>query len=223
MSEVERALSARKTEVYAGMVDRMDCNVGKLMDFLLQKGWVDNTVIMFLSDNGAEGAMVEAMPIIGPIIEEKIDRHFDNSLLNIGRASSCCWYGPRWAQAATAPSRLHKSYTTEGGIKVPFFVRDHRRKKQGIISHEVLTAMDIAATILDMASVDHPGNSAEGSPEPMRGRSIMLLLDGTQTTIYPPDAVFGWELFGRRAVRRGRWKALRLAPPAGCGAWELMT
>jgi arylsulfatase len=123
LSDEKRALSARAMEVYAAMVDRIDQNVGRVIEWLERTGKFDDTVIIFLSDNGAEGAVLEAFPIIGPFYSKVIAQHCDNRLANAGRPGSYIWYGPRWAQAATAPSRLVKTYTTEGGIRVPAFIR----------------------------------------------------------------------------------------------------
>ena len=114
------------------MVDRMDWNIGRVIDYLTETGELDNTVVIFLSDNGAEGAIVEAMPILGGLIAAQIEKSWDNSLDNLGAPNTFIWYGPRWAQAATAPSRLYKAFTTEGGIRVvgfvtwPGFARQHQ-------------------------------------------------------------------------------------------------
>ena len=79
----QQKLSARAMEVYAAMVDRMDWNVGRVIDYLRSSGELDNTVILFMSDNGAEGAIVEAFPIIGPHVRNFVQTHCDNSLDNI--------------------------------------------------------------------------------------------------------------------------------------------
>src|ERR1700742_1085401 len=122
MTDDERAISARTMEIYAGMVDRMDWNIGRVIDYLTETGELDNTVVVFMSDNGAEGEILESLPILGGAIAAEIEKNWDNSLDNAGAANSFIWYGPRWAQAATAPSRLHKAFTSEGGIRVVGFV-----------------------------------------------------------------------------------------------------
>lgn len=221
MSKAERAWSARTMEVYAAMVTRMDWNIGRVVEQLRASGDLDNTVILFLSDNGAEGAMVEAMPIVGALIADRIARNFDNGIDNLGSPTSCCWYGPRWAQAATAPSRLHKSYTAQGGIRVPFFACGPGVAAGGGISHAFSTAMDVPATLLDMAGVTQPTNWYGRPVEAMRGRSMAAHLGGEAESIHAPDTETGWELFGRRAIRRGRWKALWLREPEGSGGWQL--
>lgn len=80
MTDEERARSARTMEVYAGMVDRMDWNIGRVINYLAETGELDDTVVIFLSDNGAEGAIVEAMPLRGPQIAAQIEKYYDNSL-----------------------------------------------------------------------------------------------------------------------------------------------
>ncbi len=221
LSDDERAWSARTMEVYAAMVSRMDHNIGRVIEHLRASGDLENTVILFLSDNGAEGAMVEAMPIVGPIIAAQIDKHFDNSIDNLGSPTSCCWYGPRWAQAATAPCRLHKSFTTEGGIRVPFFACGPGIASGGAISHAFATAMDIPATLLDWAGVEHPAQWNGREVEPMRGASLARHLSGEVDAVHDEEVETGWELFGRRAIRKGPWKALWIREPEGSGTWQL--
>lgn len=222
LTDTQRAASARAMEVYAAMVDRIDQNVGRVVDHLKRTGQFDNTVIIFLSDNGAEGAIVEAMPIIGRHFAQQIARHCDNSLDNAGRPGSYIWYGPRWAQAATAPSRLVKTYTTEGGIRVPAFIRYPKGKRNGGIGTAFATAMDIAPTLLDLAGVRHPGTFYRGREIfEMRGRSLRSWLDARTHRIHPPGTSTGWELFGRRAIRKDDWKAVYVPDAAGRSRWQL--
>lgn len=222
LDDARRAASARTMEVYAAMVDRIDQNVGRVVAALAASGQLDDTVIVFLSDNGAEGAMVEAMPIMGDFFSRLIAEHCDNSLDNLGRPNSYCWYGPRWAQAATAPSRLHKMFTTEGGIRVPAFIHGLGNRHGGEIATVFATVMDIAPTLLDLAGATHPGTSYRGREiEPMRGRSLRPWLEGRAEAVHPARTTTGWELFGRRAVRRGDWKALYVPGADGAAQWQL--
>src|SRR6202000_1555408 len=180
-------------------------------------------VVIFLSDNGAEGAIVEAMPLHGAQIAAQIEKHCDNSVDNLGRPSSFIWYGPRWAQAATAPSRLHKAFTTEGGIRVVGFVTWPGFARQGEIGTAFATVMDIAPTVLELAGVTHPGTSyLVREVEPMPGRSLVDYLSGARETVHgldTDDAGTGWELFGRRAIRQGDWKGRHRPPPHRTGGW----
>jgi arylsulfatase A-like enzyme len=222
MTDEERAISARSMEVYAAMVDRMDWNIGRVIDYLTETGELDNTVVIFLSDNGAEGAIVEAIPILGGLIAKQIEQHCDHSLDNLGAPNTFIWYGPRWAQAATAPSRLYKAFTTEGGIRVVGFVTWPGFDRQAQIGTAFTTVMDFAPTVLELAGVTHPGTEYRGREvAPMRGRSLVPYLSGAAEAVHDDVTDTGWELFGRRAIRRGDWKALYLPEPYGPGAWQL--
>jgi arylsulfatase len=222
MTAEARALSARSMEVYAGMVDRMDWNIGRVIDYLSDSGELDDTVVLFMSDNGAEGAIVEAMPLRGAQIAAQIEKHCDNSLDNLGGPTSFIWYGPRWAQAATAPSRLHKAFTTEGGIRVVGFVTWPGFARQRQIGTAFSTVMDIVPTLLELAGAAHPGTTYRGREvEPVRGRSLVGYLSGAAEAVHEAESATGWELFGRRAIRQGDWKAICLPAPHGTGGWQL--
>ena len=167
------------------MVDRMDHNIGRVIDYLTETGELDNTVVVFLSDNGAEGAILESLPILGGVIAAEIEKNWDNSLDNAGAANSFIWYGPRWAQAATAPSRLHKAFTTEGGIRVVGFVTWPGFDRQQQIGTAFSTVMDIAPTVLELAGVAHPGTEYRGREvAPMRGRSLLPYLSGDAESVH---------------------------------------
>jgi arylsulfatase A-like enzyme len=221
MTAEQRASSARAMEIYAAMVDRMDHNIGRVVDYLTETGELDNTVVVFMSDNGAEGAILESIPILGGAIAAEIDKNWDNSLDNAGAANSFIWYGPRWAQAATAPSRLHKAFTSEGGIRVVGFVTWPGFGRQQQIGTAFSTVMDIAPTVLELAGVEHPANYRGRDVEPIRGRSLSPYLSGDTEAVHDVVTGTGWELFGRYAIRQGDWKALHLPEPYGPGAWQL--
>ncbi|KAI0475071.1 alkaline-phosphatase-like protein [Xylariaceae sp. FL0804] len=197
-----RAASSRAMETYAGMVDRMDWNIGRVLEHLKRSGEYDDTFVLFMSDNGAEGASYEALPIVGPDIMAHVHKYYDNSLDNIGRADSFVWYGCRWAQAATAPSRLYKMHSTEGGCRVPLVVRTPKTagggdnnnndpasssssRPEGAMTHAFCTVMDVVPTILEMAGVTHPTASSSSSSSPphlYRGRAVAPLLGRSMAT-----------------------------------------
>ncbi|KIY01124.1 uncharacterized protein Z520_02676 [Fonsecaea multimorphosa CBS 102226] len=239
MTEYERKCSARSMECFAGMVDNIDQNVGKIVEYLKKIGEFENTFIIFQSDNGAEGATYEALPTMGADLMRVINAYYDNSLDNIGNATSFAWYGTRWAQASTAPSRLFKMYTTEGGIKVPFVVHYPgfaKERQNGALIRAFSSVMDICPTILDLAGVQHP--AADGKPGefkgrrvfPMRGKSWVPFMTSTGSsndaldTIHDSNSSMGWELFGRAAIRKGNWKLVHIEPKFGGredGKWQL--
>lgn len=222
LSPEDRAISARSMEVYAAMVERLDWNIGRVVNYLRDQGQLDNTFILFLSDNGAEGALLEAFPKFGPNLKSFLDQHYDNSLDNIGRANSYVWYGPRWAQAATAPSRLFKAFTTQGGIRVPALIHYPKLARQKQISHTFGTVMDVTPTILDLAGVRHPGNRWNGREvAPVRGKSWLGYLSAETKEVHDASSVTGWELFGMRALRKGDWKIVYIPSPLGPARWQL--
>jgi arylsulfatase len=222
LSDAERRASARAMEVYAAMVERMDWNIGRVIERLRATGELDNTVVMFMSDNGAEGALLEAAPNFGPRFMDIVARYYNNSLDNIGKPDSFVWYGPRWAQAGTAPSRLYKMFTTEGGIRVVSFVTYPGFARQAGIGTAFATVMDVAPTVLELAGIAHPGTRYRGrTVAAMRGRSLLPYLDGRSDRAHAANEPTGWELFGRMAMRQGDWKVVRIPAPDGPGAWQL--
>jgi arylsulfatase A-like enzyme len=222
LSDAEKQQSARTMEVYAAMVDRLDQNVGRVIQHLKDTGEYDNTLIIFLSDNGAEGAQLEALPVFGPDISTVIAKYYDNALDNIGNGNSYVWYGEHWAQAATAPSRLYKAHTSEGGIRTPAFIKYAGVTRQQGISQEFLTVMDWLPTLLDILDIQHPGAQYKGRElVPLRGKSILPYLNQQQDRIHDADHITGWELFGQKALRKGDWKALFIPAPNGPNKWQL--
>jgi arylsulfatase A-like enzyme len=221
LTEHEKKLSSRSMEAYAGMVECLDHNIGRVTSYLESIGELDNTYIMFISDNGAEGAAYEAYPMVkGPLMEH-LGKYYDNHIDNIGAANSFVWYGPRWAQAATAPSRLYKAYTTEGGVRVPCVVRYPGFREKEIVD-TFSTVMDIAPTILEMAGIKHPSPVYQNRPVvPMRGKSMLPYLTSQSSRVHPEDFIHGWELCGRGAIRKGNWKADFIPPPKGTDKWQL--
>ncbi|XXG94712.1 hypothetical protein Hte_000969 [Hypoxylon texense] len=227
LSKEEKRKSSRAMEVYAAMVDLIDVNIGRVRNYLEETGELDNTFIVFMSDNGAEGQLLEALPVLaGYTVEDIVKKYYNNSLDNIGNYNSFVWYGPQWAGAATAPSRGAKSHSTEGGIHCPCIVRYPPSLRQaGLITNAFTTVMDIVPTVLDLAGLKHPSPIFRGREVvPVRGKSWRPILerpDDQNVQIYKDMDIVGWEQLGIAAVRVGDWKALFLPPPKGPGRWEL--
>src|SRR3546814_10026187 len=99
-------------EVYAAMLTNLDDNVGRVIDYLKSIGEYDNTMIVFFSDNGADGMGYGFIPFI----DSNLNLDIDNSLANYGRQGSFIFRSTRWAEVGTAPFRLFKSFPSEGGI-----------------------------------------------------------------------------------------------------------
>jgi arylsulfatase len=122
---------------------------------------------------------LEAKPLLrGSTISELISKYYDNRLTNLGNHDSFIWYGPRWAQAATAPSRLYKGYSTEGGIRVPCVVRYPKLFKQpGQIVRAFANVMDIMPTFLELAGIKHPAaGKKKNEKAPWRKRVVYPMM-----------------------------------------------
>ncbi len=207
-----QAQAAARMEVYAAMVDRMDANVGRLIEFLRRRGELEQTLIVFISDNGAEAHDMEDHPRHGTWLTET----FDNSLENIGRASSYVALQVGWARATAVPFRASKSKVSEGGVRVPGFVRLPSATPSGAagqVDDAYMRVMDLAPTLLDWAGAKVP-------PE-MMGRTLRARWQGGQATPYAADEVIAFEVYGRRGAQQGDWKILLQEPPYGSGEWEL--
>lgn len=202
LSANERAYSARNMEAYAATVDALDDNIGRLVVYLKKNGLYDNTVIMFLSDNGPEGNDWSQ----DTVNDVWIPKNFDTRLENVGRSNSFAYQGPAWGQVSAQPFRFYKAYTHEGGVRSPAFIHFPAKVKPGQ-SDEVVTAMDVMPTILDLAGARHPGVAYQGHTVlPMKGMSLMPYLQQQTPMVHSPDYALGLELMGRGAVRKGDWK-----------------
>ncbi len=207
LSSAERAYSARLMEVYAAMIDSLDQQVGRLLEHLRLRDQFDDTLIIFLSDNGAS-----------PMSSEEAG--LGNHLENVGHPGSFVGYGPEWARASTGPLRLLKGYTTEGGTRVPAIVKlPHRRQHR--LTAEFASVLDIAPTVYELAGANYPQTFAERQLHPLSGRSMLPYLSGQRERIHGDGDTMGWELFGRAAFRRGPWKITWIERPFGRSDFEL--
>ena len=116
LSKEEREYESRKMEVYAAMVDFLDSQVGRAIEHLSKRGVLDNTVVIFFSDNGANGLNRALLP---NWVEWMQRASLSNDLDNLGTSTSNAFVGERWAQMSNAPFRLYKTMTSEGGIRTP--------------------------------------------------------------------------------------------------------
>lgn len=205
LSPEEQKMSAKKMQIYAAMIDSVDHNIGRLITHLKDTDQYDNTFIMFISDNGAEGGTRNPG-------DNGTDWTFDNSFENIGRINSHVYYGDEWAQAGVGVGRYYKSYSSEGGTRGPAIIHHPNLSKKGVISDAFVSVVDIAPTALALAGLSHPNQSDEGREfQPIQGESIIPLAFESAETIRPADFTFGWEVFGHRAIRKGDWKLLWLS------------
>ena len=218
MSREEQQEAARDMEVYAAMVDYMDGQIQRVFDYLKEIGEYDNTLIMFFSDNGANGHL----PTLYPGQTDEFLSSFDNSLNNRGLIDSYIEQGPGWAQASMSPSRMFKAFASEGGIRTPLLVKlPGTMLNAGTMNHAFFHVRDIMPTILDAAGIEHPEEIGDRQVVPMQGGSLLDFFEGRVATPYAGASQLGYELFGMKAFFDGDWKILWMPPPFGPGDWQL--
>ena len=185
--------------IYAAQIDRMDQGIGKIVESLRKTGQLDNTVILFLADNGG--------------CAEVIERGAGGEL---GGPDSYASYGQGWAWASNTIFRLFKHWSHSGGVSSPFIVhwpegipapmRGQLRRQRGHL-------IDVMATCVDLAKADYPTELAGKKITPLEGKSLLpAFADGPVVR----DAIY-WEHEGNKAILAGKWKLVSKHP----GPWEL--
>lgn len=202
LSAKEQKIETRKMALYAGMLENLDYNIGQLISQLKKNGIYDNTVLIFMSDNGAAYRdFYEAGPF-----KEFLQQNYDNSYENMGNPSSFVSYGPAWAEAGSAPFRYYKQYTFEGGIRVPMVIKLPTAKNTGSINNAHTTLTDIAPTLYDIANIEFP-ETYNGNPIfPLKGKSIRPLINGDTDIVHSKDEAWTMEHHHHALVRKGSWK-----------------
>ena len=185
--------------VYAAQIDRMDQNIGRVLGRLRAIGAEENTLVLFLADNGG--------------CAEEVNRGVPGALP--GSKDSFMSYGLPWANASNTPFRLYKHWVHEGGISTPLIARWPAAIRQtNTITHQPGHLIDLMATCLDVAGAAYPKTYGGHSITPLEGRSLLPILKGR--TRRPHEALY-WEHEGNRAVRQGQWKLVSRHPEG----WEL--
>ncbi len=203
LGESQRRLQATKMAIHAAMIDRMDREIGRVIERLEAHGVLDDTLILFLSDNGASAEMMI-----------RDDGH--DPTASPGSAPTHFCLGPGWSNVANTPFRRHKTWVHEGGIRTPLIVRwpaGIPREQQGSWRSAPGHAIDLVPTLLELAGLDTP-HATESIPE-LAGRSLVPTFASDETLDRP---WLWWSHEGNRALRIGDRK---LVVAGADGAWEL--
>jgi len=188
--------------VYAAMIDRMDRGIGRIMAKVRQLGIEDNTLVLFLSDNGSCAEDYKA---------------FNSTAKEIppGPMESYRTLGVSWANASNTPFRKYKWWNHEGGMSTPLIAYWPRVIKDGgKITHQVGHIMDIMATCLDIAGAQYPSNYKGQMVQPLVGKSLMPIFQGTKRQGHE---VLFWKFSSSYAVRQGKWKLVHAHPNSRAG------
>jgi arylsulfatase A-like enzyme len=190
LTEAEKDEMDLEMAVFAAMVDRMDQNIGRILDKLEEAGISDNTIIMYVSDNGS--------------CPYDSNRDFDYPP---GDPAGFRTLSAAWANAGNTPFRFFKQYGHEGGARTHCLVSWPERIQPGILSHDPLHMVDFFPTILEVAGIEYPSEMEGMQPQPLHGHSIVPMLEG-KTRETPPYFISGWtERF--RMYREGNWKIVK--------------
>ena len=201
----EKEWEANHMEAHAAMVDRMDQGIGRLIQTLKETGEYDNTIILFMADNGAspERGYVPGFDRPGHTREGEVIE-YDN-FERAGAEKTWGYLGQAWAGAINAPFRYWKKESFEGGNCTPFIVHwpNGLKGKENSINHGVGHVIDIMPTCLELANISYPAEINGMKTSSMEGNSIIPLIYEEISTTH--DTLF-WEHEGGRALRIGNWK-----------------
>lgn len=209
---------ARDMEVYAAMLDYMDMSIGRVIEALKANGQYENTMIIFMSDNGANGAMATSYP---GNEDGNYLGSFNNHMENRGLKGSYIEQGPGWAAASSSPFRFFKGFSSEGGIKAPLMIKmPGSTQNAGQWNKSFLHVTDLMPTILELTQSPYPAIYKGNTIHPLIGKSMMPIFNSENADIHKDDGM-GYELFEMKAYIKGKWKILRLPVPLGTGDWQL--
>jgi len=214
LSPEQQRIESRKMELYAAMVDNLDDHVGRLLDYLKSSGLYENTLVIFMSDNGAAG---EDFYNRGPY-KEHIQAHFDNAYEKMGTPESFVSYDEEWAEAGSAPFSRRKGYTREGGIVAPMIMQGPGVAARDVINPTYFTVMDLAPTFVEIAGAQYP---LDDSVQSMLGTSLVPFLAGANGSVHDENYVTTLFHGGRAYLRQGHWKIVNLEPPFDEDSFEL--
>jgi arylsulfatase len=197
LTDEQRQQWARRMEVYAAQTEHLDRDIGRLLDEIKKLGVAENTIVIFLSDNGGAAE----------------DPNGGDKSSPIGSRDSFRGYARPWATVSNTPWRRHKVSAYEGGISTPLIIRwpaGIEAAKEGTLAREPAHVIDLLPTFLDLAGAK---NSTTNKFE---GESIVSLLRGNAGN---SNRTFYWEHEGFRAIRDGKWKLVEAA--GSKSEWEL--
>lgn len=235
-SEVEdKAWDLRQMETYAAMVTSMDTGIGKIVDKLKAENLLDNTLILYMQDNGGcaeeigRNEVVTGEKTYPPMKPEELQKHQQPVQTRDGRAvrrgpgvmagteDTYMGYGEKWANVSNTPFTLYKHWVHEGGISTPLIAHWPKGIPQALKNQFVREPghlVDIMATVIDVADASYPANIRGLKTPPLAGKSLLPLL---QEKEFERGGPIYWEHEGNRALREGDWKIVT----RGSGPWEL--
>ncbi len=203
LSNEEKASWTEKMEVYAAMVDNLDQNIGRLIDHLKSSNQLDNTLVLFVSDNGADDWDIQKIPVFYP------------SKAKVGQPGSNESYGRPWAHLSNVPFKRYKATPGEGGISSPFIARYPSVISANTLKKGGIHFVDFLPTLLEFADVKYPQQFNGTKIKPLIGENFMPLLSGEN---WERETPIFYEWGGNRTIRKENWKLVAFYPE---NEWQL--
>lgn len=225
LSDEEKRRQARMMATYSAMMESQDYHIGMLLNYLRETGQIDNTLIIYMSDNGPEG-LDERGELSNPMATKWVRNNFSQEFDHIGRGDTFGFIGTDWADAATGSLQWWKWFIGEGGVRVPLIVvppKGLQFARAGQKTEEFAHVKDVPMTILDYAGVEHPQtNYKERKIVAPSGISMRQFFEGSVPSPRKEGQWVAFELFGNSYVVAGDYKAIRVrAAMYGDGKWHL--
>ena len=225
LSPERQAYEAKRMAVYGAMVEAMDHHIGRLVEHLKTIGQYDNTVFIFSSDNGAE-AMGEPQQNSWRNRRALASQGYNTDYETLGLKGSFNAINPGFSSAAAAPLAYYKFYLGEGGLRVPMIIAGAPVAIKNHLSHASAYVTDITPTILALTGAESAQMRREGryggrKVEPMIGRSLLPLIEGSADAVYGPEDPVGFELAGHGALFMGDYKIVFNRGTQGDSQWHL--
>ena len=208
LSKDEQRNEARKMELYSGMVDNLDYNIGRLITYLKEIGEYENTLFVFMSDNGAAHR-----DFINNDVHIGLKDYYNDDYNNMGNANSYISYGPQWAEAGSSPFRYFKDYATQGGINTTMIISGPNVNRKNEIHQGFTSLLDLAPTFYEVANVTYPDIHKGNKIYPLKGSSLIPFVTGESNQIHDPEYVFAIEHYGNAMLRKGNWKITNYIRP----------
>jgi arylsulfatase A-like enzyme len=221
LSAQQREQRAGAMAAYAAMGTAMDREIGRLIAHLKTIGAYENTIFVFLSDNGAEATDPMNM---GAFTRWNANQLYDQSIAQQGRPGSLTAQGAGFASASVSPLRGYKFTASEGGLRVPMIMAwpGNPAIKGGSVATGFAHVTDMPMTLLKLAGVAAQQGRFSGRPvEPMTGLDLTPMLTGAASSVHSADKPLGYELSGNAVLFKGDYKLVKNLPPYGDGRWRL--
>ena len=216
LNDREKKVESRKMEIYAGMIDNLDYNVGRLIKYLKDSDQFDKTIIIFISDNGAAGEDFYYNETYGPYIQEKFSYDYDL----MGTSESFVSLGKAWADVITFPFKLYKGFTTSGGMRSPLIISGLPEKKYSS-TDQFITLVDIAPSIYNVLNINYPKRLNNKEIHKLSGESILPYLFGKKENVHDDGYIFSFEHSGNSVLFKNNWKIVNKTSPFNRNNFEL--